>query len=436
MRMINFGVIGFGTVGSGVVKLFLENQKEIQKRLNFNLNLKKIADPIMKSKEGVEVPQSILTPDAYDIINDPEIDIVVELVGGKTIAKNFIIDAFKNKKHVVTANKALLSEFGYEIFIEASKANCFLGFEASVGGVIPVIRTIKESLAGDKIESIYGIMNGTCNYILTKMVEERKDFKEALLDAQKKGYAEADPTLDIDGIDAAHKLAILTSLAFGTNVNFKDIYYEGIRDITNLDMDFAADFDYTIKLLGIAKDNGDCIEAKVHPTLIPKDHPLSSVRLEYNAIFVKGIGCGPMLLYGKGAGMMPTASAVLGDIIDCARHIVTNSIGAIPNRGYLDSNLQDKQIRFINEIVSKFYIRLMVVDRPGVLASISGILGKKGISIESVVQKGRAENGEGVPLVIFTHETREKELREALKEIESADYCLGKPLILRIEDNI
>lgn len=436
MKVINFGVIGFGTVGSGVVKLFLENQEEISKRLGFTLRLKKIADKAMKSKEGVEVPNNMLTSDAYEIINDPEIDIVVELVGGKTFAKQFILDAFKNKKHVVTANKALLSEFGKEIFEEAKKTNCFIGFEASVGGVIPVIRTIKESLAGDKIESIYGIMNGTCNYILTKMAEEKRDFNEVLLDAQKKGYAEADPTLDIDGIDAAHKLAILTSLAFGTNVNFSDIYHEGIRNITNIDMEFASDFDYTIKLLGIAKDNGNNIEAKVHPTLIPKDHPLSSVRLEYNAIFIKGVGCGSMLLYGKGAGMMPTASAVLGDIIDCARHIYTNSIGTISNRGYLDEYMQNKKIRVIDEIVSKFYIRLMVVDRPGVLASISGILGERSISIESVVQKGRAENGEGVPLVIFTHETRERELKEALAKIDSADYCLAKPVVLRIEDKI
>lgn len=436
MKVINFGVIGFGTVGSGVVKLFLDNQEEIGKRLGFKLRLKKIADKMMKSKEGVQVPVDMITSDAYEIINDPEIDIVVELVGGKTFAKQFILDALKNKKHVVTANKALLSECGAEIFTEASKANCYIGFEASVGGVIPVIRTIKESLAGDKIESIYGIMNGTCNYIITKMAEEKKDFDEVLLDAQKKGYAEADPTLDIDGIDAAHKLTILTSLAFGTNVSFNNIYYEGIRDITNLDIDFASDFDYTIKLLGIAKDNGKKIEAKVHPTLIPKDHPLSSVRLEYNAIFIKGMGCGSMLLYGKGAGMMPTASAVLGDIIDCARHIYTNSIGTISNRGYLEGFMQNKQIEFIDEIVSKFYLRLMVVDRPGVLASISGILGEKNISIESVVQKGRAENGEGVPLVIFTHETRERELKEALIKIGSADYCLAKPVVLRIEDNI
>jgi homoserine dehydrogenase len=436
MKVINFGVIGFGTVGSGVVKLFLENQKEIEKRLGFKLQLKKIAEKTMQSKEGVIVPKDMLVADAYEIINDPEIDIVVELVGGKTFAKQFILDAFKNKKHVVTANKALLSEFGEEIFTEAKKANCFLGFEASVGGVIPIIRTIKESLAGDKIDSVYGIMNGTCNYILTKMAEEKKDFNEVLLDAQKKGYAEADPTLDIDGIDAAHKLAILTSLAFGVNVNFNDIYYEGIRDITNLDMDFAADFDYTIKLLGIAKDNGEDIEAKVHPTLIPKDHPLASVRLEYNAIFIKGFGCGPMLLYGKGAGMMPTASAVIGDVIDCARHIFTNSIGSVSNRGYLDECMSKKKIRYIDDIISKFYLRLMVVDRPGVLASISGILGRRNISIESVVQKGRAENGEGVPLVIFTHETREKELKEALNEIKNADYCLAKPLVLRIEDSI
>jgi len=436
MKEIKFGIIGFGTVGSGVVKLFLENKDEIHKRLGFKLTLKKIADKFLQSKTGVVVPSEMLSTNAYDIINDPDIDIVVELVGGTTVAKEFILNAFKNKKHVVTANKALLSEFGEEIFSTASKSGSYLGFEASVGGVIPIIKTVKENLAGDKIESVCGIMNGTCNYILTRMSEEKKDFDEILAEAQQKGYAEANPALDIEGVDAAHKLTILTSLAFGTNINFKDVYYEGIKDISNLDIDFAYDFDYVIKLLGIARDRGDSIEAKVHPTLIPKDHPLASVRMEYNAIYIKGVGCGAMLLYGKGAGMMPTASAVLGDIIDCARHINTNSIGTISNRGYLEEHLIKKPIKPLEEIESKFYIRLIVEDKPGVLASISGILGNRNISIESVVQKGRDEKGKGVPLVIFTHETKEKELKTALDSIEKLDFCLSKPLVIRIEEDI
>lgn len=435
MREIKFGVIGFGTVGSGLVRLFQENKEEIHKRLDFKLTLKKVADKSMRSKEGVEIPSHMLVPDAYEVINDPEIDMVVELVGGTTIAKKFILDALKNNKHVVTANKALLAEFGDEIFSKAAEKGLFLGFEASVGGVIPIIRTIKESLAGDKIESAFGIINGTCNYILTKMTEERLDFAEVLKEAQKKGYAEADSTLDIEGIDAAHKLAILTSLAFGTKVDFKKIYHEGITQVTNIDIDFAADFGYCIKLLGIAKAMGDSIVAKVHPTLIPKQHPLASVRMEYNAIFVKGIGCGSMLLYGKGAGMMPTASAVLGDIIDCARNIAHNAIGTISNRGYKDDVLIEKNLKPVEEVESKFYIRLNVVDKPGVLASISGILGNKSISIASVIQKGRGENGESVPLVIVTHETKEKNLREALSSIERLDYCMSKPVVFRIEDD-
>jgi homoserine dehydrogenase len=435
MKKINFGVIGFGTVGSGVVKLFLDNKKEIEKRLDFKLELKNVAEKMMKSKEGVKVSKGMIVPDANQLINDPEIDIIVELVGGTGIAKKFILDALAKGKHVVTANKALLSEFGEEVFGAAEKNGCAIGYEASVGGVIPIIRTIKENLAGDKIQSVYGIINGTCNYILTKMAEEGTDFKVVLAEAQKKGYAEADPTLDIEGIDAAHKLAILTSLSFGTKVRFSDIYKEGISRITNLDINYASDFGYCIKLLGIAKDSGKEIEARVHPTLIPRNHPLANVRMEYNAIFVKGIGCGSMLLFGKGAGMMPTASAVLGDIVDLARNIAHGSVKTVPNRGYRSETMRNLKIKSMSEIESKFYIRMMVVDRPGVLAAVAGLLGKRKISIASVIQKGRAEKGTGVPLVIATHETKEKELLLALREIKKLSYCMGNPLFLRIEEN-
>lgn len=435
MREVNFGVIGFGTVGSGVVKLFLDNKEELEKRLNFKLNLKKVADKILKSKEGVKIPKSMLTADAYDIINDKEIDIVVELVGGTGISKTFILDAIRNGKHVVTANKALLAEFGEEIFAACEKYKRIIGFEASVGGVIPIIRTIKESLSGDKIESAYGIINGTCNYILTRMSEEGKDFEDVLKEAQKMGYAEANPTLDVDGIDAAHKLAILTSLSFGVKIDFNDIYKEGISKITNTDINFASDFGYVIKLLGITKKLKDGVEARVHPTLIPKKHPLAGIRMEFNAIFVKGYASGPVLLYGKGAGMMPTASAIMGDVVDIARNIAYENKGFIPNRGYQDSSLKKIKVKKIAEIENKFYIRMNVQDKPGVLAGISGILGKRKISIASVIQKGRDEKGEGVPLVIVTHETKEKELMSALEDIKKLDFCLGEPLFIRIEDN-
>jgi len=436
MKEVNFGVIGFGTVGSGVVKLFLDNKEELEKRLNFKLNLKKIADKMLKSKEGVKVPKSMLTADAYDIINDKQINIVVELVGGTGIAKKFILDAIKNGKHVVTANKALLAEFGEEIFEACEKEQKMLGFEASVGGVIPIIRSIKENLAGDRIDSVFGIINGTCNYILTRMTEEGKDFNDVLKEAQQKGYAEANPSLDVDGVDAAHKLAILTSLSFGVKVDFDDIYKEGITKLTNTDIKFASDFGYSIKLLGIAKRVDGGIDARVHPTLIPKSHPLANVRMEFNAIFVKGYASGPILLYGKGAGMMPTASAIMGDVIDIARNIANGGSIAVPNRGYNKSSMKKIKPKKIAEIENKFYIRMSVVDKPGVLAAISGILGKRKISIASVIQKGRDEKGNGVPLVIVTHETKEKELLRALEEIKKLDFCLQEPIFIRIEDSI
>lgn len=437
MKKVNVGIIGFGTVGSGVVKLYLDKINEIKKRLNFELNLKTVADKLKKSKEGVKAPKSIkITDDAYEIINDPEIDIVVELVGGKTIAKTFIIDAIKKGKHIVTANKALLAEDGEDIFNLADKNNVEVGFEASVAGVIPIIRSIKENLSGDSVESVYGIINGTCNYILTKMTEEDKKFGDVLKEAQEKGYAEADPTLDIEGIDAAHKISILTTLSFGKRVNFKDIYREGITNITNLDIKFASNFGYSIKLLGISKRQGDNIEVRLHPTLIPKNHPLASVRMEFNAVFVKGYGSGPILLYGKGAGMMPTASAVMGDIISIGRNIANGVSCIIPNRGYIPKYIENAKILNIDDIVSKYFIRLMVVDRPGILAAISGILGKKNISIASVIQEGRNEEGGAVPLVIITHETKEKRLREALKEIEKLNITFDKPAFLRIEENL
>lgn len=437
MKKVNFGVIGFGTVGSGVVKLYLDNINEIKKRLDFDLNLKVIAEKTKKSKEGVKVPKSIkITNDAMDIINDPEIDIVVELVGGKTFAKDFIISAIKKGKHIVTANKALLAEYGDEIFDLCEENKVEIGYEASVAGVIPIIRSIKESLAGDNIESIYGIINGTCNYILTKMSEEGKEFNEVLKEAQQKGYAEADPTLDIDGFDAGHKIAILTSLAFGKKVSFKDIYIEGIRNITNLDIKFASHFGYTLKLLGISKKRGENVEVRLHPTLIPKNHPLASVRMEYNAVFVKGYASGSILLYGKGAGMMPTASAVMGDIISIARNISKGSSLIVPNRGYIPKFIEPARIVDINDVEIKYFIRLMVVDKPGILAAISGILGKKKISIASVMQEGRNEEGGAVPLVIITHETQEKKLRDALLEIEKLNITFDKPIFIRIEDNL
>src|SRR3989338_4070541 len=321
MQKINIGLIGFGTVGTGVVKVLKENAKTIQERLGAEVVLKRIADKDLTRDRGVEVEKAILTADANEILNDPSINIVIELMGGIEPAKTFILKSLKNKKHVVTANKALLSQHGEEIFKTASANNVDIGFEASVGGGIPIIKALKEGLVANRINSIYGIINGTANYILSKMTNEGGKFEDVLKKAQEKGYAEADPTYDVEGIDTAHKLAILINLAYGTYIKPADIYTEGISKITPLDIKFAREFGYKIKLLAIAKEEDGRIEARVHATMIPAEHLLSTVDGVYNAIYLRGNAVGPVMFYGKGAGMMPTASAVAADVVDICRKI-------------------------------------------------------------------------------------------------------------------
>src|SRR3989338_3649261 len=321
MQKINIGLIGFGTVGTGVVKVLKENAKTIQERLGAELVLKKIADKDIVRDRGIEVDKSMLTTDANEILNDHSISIIIELVGGIEPAKTFILQALNHKKHVVTANKALLSQHGEEIFKAAAKNNVDIGFEASVGGGIPIIKALKEGLVANKINSIYGIINGTANYILSKMTNEGGRFEDVLKKAQEKGYAEADPTYDVEEIDTAHKLAILINLAYGTYIRLEDIYTEVISKVTPLDIKFAKEFGYKIKLLAIAKEEGGKIEARVHATMIPAEHLLSTVDGVYNAIYLRGNAVGPVMFYGKGAGMMPTASAVAADVVDICRKI-------------------------------------------------------------------------------------------------------------------
>jgi len=433
MREIKIGMIGFGTVGTGVAKTLLTNRGLLEERLGFPLTLKRIADLDITRDRGIKLPEGMLTTDAYAIINDPETDIVVELIGGIESAKTFILDALKAGKHVVTANKALLATKGRAIFDAALSYGKDLYFEAAVGGGIPIIKTLREALIANNFVFIYGILNGTCNFILTEMTEKGSTFKEALARAQELGYAEADPTLDIEGIDAAHKLAILTSLAYGTAPDMKGVYVEGISKLDILDITFARELGYKVKLLAMAIDRGDQVEARVHPVLIPFNYLLSKVDGVFNAFYVRGDIVDSTLFYGRGAGMMPTASAVVSDIADIARNIQTGIAGRIPHLGYRKDLSTKKRFMSIDDIVSNYYLRINVTDKPGVLAKIAGVLGERDISILSVIQKGRHAN-DYVPVVMLTHEAKESNIKSAVKEIASLKEVSGKPVVLRVED--
>jgi homoserine dehydrogenase len=371
-----------------------------------------------------------LIKEAQRILNDPDVDIVVELIGGINPAKEFILTAIKNGKHVVTANKALLAEKGQEIFRAAKKHGVAIGFEASVAGSIPIIKVVRESLIGNRIGNIFGIINGTANYILTKMTEEGVDFSSTLKEAQELGYAEADPTFDIEGIDSAHKLAILASLAYGLPISLKKIYTQGISEITPLDIQFASEFGFKIKLLAIAKPAGKEVELRVHPTMVQESMPIANVNGVFNAIYVEGDATGAGLYYGKGAGDMPTGSAVVSDISDIARNI---RAGAADRMQSFDiSGRSGLKVKKMEDVSTCYYLRMSANDKPGVLSKISGILGKNNISIESMIQKGRKKE-KAVAMVLMTHEAKEKDMMKALKEIKKLRVVSGKPLYLRVE---
>jgi homoserine dehydrogenase len=436
MREIKVGLIGFGTVGSGVVKILQKNSKLIEKRMGAKIVLKRIADIDVKTDRGVKLRPGILSTKADDVIKDPEIDIVLELIGGIEPAKTFILKAIQNGKHIITANKALLALHGDEIFRAAHRSGVDVNFEASVGGGIPLIRSIKEGLVANRIHSIFGILNGTSNYILSKMTDEGRSFKEVLREAQEKGYAEADPTYDIEGIDAAHKLAILIRLAFGTSIQFKEIFIGGISEITPLDIQFGREFGYRIKLLAITKTDQGKIEARVHPTLIPEGHLLSTVEGVFNAIYIKGDAIGPTLFYGQGAGQMPTGSAVVSDLVELGRNLLVKTQGRrVPLLSYQESAIEKIPLKKMGDVVMRFYMRFSALDRPGVLSRISGILGKNEISISAVIQKGRKING-AVPIVMMTHEAKEENLHRALREIDRLNVILGKTIFIRVENEL
>lgn len=434
MKEIKVGLLGCGTVGTGVAKLLLENKELIRQRVGALLTLKTVADVDIETDRGIQFEKGVFITDAYKVVNDPEIDIVIEMIGGEGIAKDLILKAVDNGKQVITANKALLASQGNALFNAAAEKGVDLAFEAAVGGCMPIIKSLRESLVGNHITSMIGILNGTCNYILSKITDDGSPYDVALNEAQSKGYAEADPTLDVEGLDTAHKIAILGALAYGMEINLQDVYIEGISKITPLDIEFAGQFGYRIKLLAISKLTGDAVEARVHPTMIPFDNLLSKVSGTVNAIMVSGDAVGEIMLYGRGAGMMPTASAVIGDAADLARNLLTGTSGRVPGLSYQMDQIRSVPVPPIEEISTHYYFRFAAQDRPGVLSTISGILGNHGISIQSVQQKGRKTNG-SVPVVMVSHEAKEADVKKALSEISALDVVSDEPVLIRIEDD-
>lgn len=428
-NVVNVGIIGFGTVGTGTAGILLRNRQLLRERTGIDIRLAKIADLDITRDRGLKVPKGVLTKNADELIRDPEIRVIVELVGGTTFAKDVILRALAAKKHVVTANKALLANYGGEIFRAAAKNGVEVGFEASVAGGIPIIKVMREGLIANRIKAVYGIINGTTNYILTKMTNEHAEFSDVLKEAQRLGYAEADPTYDIEGIDSAHKLAILATLAYGRQFTVRDVYTQGISWISPLDIEFARELGYTLKLLGITKESDGKVELRVHPTMIPQEYLISKVEGVFNAVFVEGDAVGSTLYYGRGAGDYPTGSAVVSDIADIARTIVSGSAGRTSPAA---APARQVQLRRMKDVMSMYYFRFSAIDKPGVLSRISGILGKRNISIASVIQKDRMQ-GKAVPLVVLTHRARERDVDAAMKDIRKLAVIIGKPVVIRVE---
>ncbi|MDI6785228.1 MAG: homoserine dehydrogenase [bacterium] len=431
MDKINIGLIGLGTIGAGVVKIFQKNQALFKERLGVDLCLKRIVDIDLERKRDLDLSNINLSDDISEILNDEEINIIIELIGGYELARTYVLTALRKGKHVVTANKALLSKHWDEIIETAKESNVGVYFEASVCGGIPLILSITKGLSGNQILSINGILNGTCNYILSKMSSEKRKFKKVLIDAQKKGYAEADPSLDINGKDSAHKLAIISSLSFGQNISVEEIYVEGITEITLEDCMYAQEeFGCTIKLLAIGRIVDNKIDLRVHPTLIPKKHLLSKVEGAYNAVYVRGDNVGDLLFYGMGAGELPTASAVISDVAAIASKIKDSNTNF---RSFLGQREKKKELLPTDELELKYYIRFSTVDHPGVLAKIAGILGDNNISIASVVQKEPLEENVAF-VVMLTHKALEKNIRKALVEINKLKIIKAKSVLIRVEE--
>jgi homoserine dehydrogenase len=434
MQGVTLGILGLGTVGSGVVQILRQNREVLERRVGIPLRIKGIAVRDLKAKRATEVEMELLTTDPWAIVRDPEIDVVVELMGGIEPAKSLILEAAAQGKQVVTANKALLAEAWDEVFGAITRHGVDVGFEASVGGGIPIIRAIREGFVGNRVTSIYGIVNGTSNYILTRMTNAGEEFRVVLGEAMAEGYAEPDPSLDIDGIDAAHKITVLAALAFGCQVPFSRVYVEGISGITPMDIGYAREFGYKVKSLAIAKQHDGEVEVRVHPTLIPTGNLLYGVDGVYNAITVIGDMVGANTFIGRGAGLGPSGSAVVGDIVEIARNLVSGGRGRVPPASHRPGHHVELRMKAMDEVLAEYYLRFSVLDKPGVLSKISGVLGRHNISIASVIQKGRRV-GETVPLVMMTHHARERDMQGALREIDQiASDVTATTVLIRVEN--
>jgi homoserine dehydrogenase len=435
LEPVRIALLGCGTVGSGVVKLLRRNHELLRNKLGTPLELAGIADRSLKPDRELGITARLITHDAAALVERPEVDIVVELFGGYEPARSLILRAFKAGKDVVTANKALLAGHGEQIFRAAARAGLAIGFEASVGGGVPVIRTLREALAGDRHRSVHGIVNGTCNSILTTMSERGDEFSEALKEAQRRGLAEADPALDIEGHDSAHKLCLLVMLAFGVLLKPAQVHTEGIAHLTQADIVYARELGYAIKLLAIAKDDNGTIEARVHPTMIPARNLLASVRDAYNAINVHSEALGSTMYFGEGAGQMPTATAVMADILDIARRRLAGPAARGFPLGYPIATLRRARIKPMDDVICEYYLRFAARDKPGVLGAIASVLGRNGISLVSVIQQGRGVETT-VPVIMRTHEARERNLRRALHQIRRRGIVEAAPAFIRIEDRL
>jgi len=427
MRTINVGLIGLGTVGSGVVEIFDRHREDFIRRAGVDIRLTRFADRTTERFVALGLPAEACSDDWQSVVADPEVDIVIELIGGTGVAREVVIAALDAGKSVVTANKALMASAGQEVMDHAEARGVDVAFEASVGGGIPIIGPLKHSLTSNEITSVMGIVNGTTNYMLTRMAQDGLGYDEALVEAQAKGFAEADPTADVDGHDAAAKIAILASIAFNSRVTLAQVPAEGIRSLAPVDLAYAREMGYVLKLLAIANRIDDGIDIRVHPTMIPEAHPLAGVNGVYNAIYVVGDAVGETMFFGEGAGSLPAASAVVGDVIEVARHLAKDCLGLVGC-----TCTEHLEVRNIGELTTRFYVRLQVADEPGVLAAVAGVFGAQGVSIQSVIQKSADESG--AEIVYVTHDATERSVRAALAQIEALDVVTSICTVIRVED--
>jgi homoserine dehydrogenase len=434
MKPINVGLLGAGTVGGGTYTVLTRNAEEISRRAGRPINITVVADKNVALANSITRGACRVTDDAFSVVNDPAVDIVIELIGGTGVARDLVLKAINNGKHVVTANKALLAVHGNEIFMAAQQMRVMVAFEAAVAGGIPIIKAVREGLAANRIEWIAGIINGTTNFILSEMRDKGLSFDTVLKEAQRLGYAESDPTFDIEGVDAAHKITILAAIAFGIPMQFDKAYIEGISKLDASDIKYAEQLGYRIKLLGITKRTAEGVELRVHPTLIPTKRLIANVEGAMNAVLVQGDAVGATLYYGKGAGAEPTASAVIADLVDVTRMHTADPQNRVPHLAFQPNQLADLRILTMDEVQTSYYLRMRVQDKPGVLADITRILADEQISIDAVIQKEPGEGEDQTDLIMLTHQTREKRINSAIAKIEALKVISGKVVRIRLEE--